>query len=304
MLEYFFFNDTATTEIYTLSLHDALPICKTKRQHIEFDALAPDTAEEILQALELLEVWTGKASHLAREQQGSEPDRETLAGLGRQLLRGAEEQMSDLEVLAEGIENSRRKVVIGKAWKGYHAYREMLLHYAATNVLNYLRDHPEVPGASLNELLGGPREWPWVNLGGQIVAAADVETLKTDIKSGKLNSWEEIHQEYDCLWAAYPLAKQRHAFAILLQMLEKDTLTSVDWTSLLDDALRIQKYVCEQVYVTRKKDYQNSFRQVTFESAAEMESVLGNVEDNAFVGQVRNETDALMKFVESVRPRW
>src|SRR5438445_13572734 len=27
---FFFFNDTATTEIYTLSLHDALPILKTK----------------------------------------------------------------------------------------------------------------------------------------------------------------------------------------------------------------------------------------------------------------------------------
>src|SRR6266496_1327320 len=26
LVEYFFFNDTATTEIYTLSLHDALPI--------------------------------------------------------------------------------------------------------------------------------------------------------------------------------------------------------------------------------------------------------------------------------------
>src|SRR3712207_7235633 len=26
---FFFFNDTATTEIYTLSLHDALPICVT-----------------------------------------------------------------------------------------------------------------------------------------------------------------------------------------------------------------------------------------------------------------------------------
>src|SRR2546430_13382084 len=25
---FFFFNDTATTEIYTLSLHDALPICQ------------------------------------------------------------------------------------------------------------------------------------------------------------------------------------------------------------------------------------------------------------------------------------
>src|SRR2546422_5552670 len=27
---FFFFNDTATTEIYTLSLHDALPICSRK----------------------------------------------------------------------------------------------------------------------------------------------------------------------------------------------------------------------------------------------------------------------------------
>src|SRR5256885_15260141 len=28
---FFFFNDTATTEIYTLSLHDALPICGSGR---------------------------------------------------------------------------------------------------------------------------------------------------------------------------------------------------------------------------------------------------------------------------------
>src|SRR5258708_28096870 len=29
----FFFNDTATTEIYTLSLHDALPICRRRTRH-------------------------------------------------------------------------------------------------------------------------------------------------------------------------------------------------------------------------------------------------------------------------------
>src|SRR2546430_2620066 len=29
-LFFFFFNDTATTEIYTLSLHDALPICSSR----------------------------------------------------------------------------------------------------------------------------------------------------------------------------------------------------------------------------------------------------------------------------------
>src|SRR2546423_15433356 len=31
---FFFFNDTATTEIYTLSLHDALPICARFRSAV------------------------------------------------------------------------------------------------------------------------------------------------------------------------------------------------------------------------------------------------------------------------------
>src|SRR3712207_7977266 len=36
MAIFFFFNDTATTEIYTLSLHDALPICR-RHDHGERD---------------------------------------------------------------------------------------------------------------------------------------------------------------------------------------------------------------------------------------------------------------------------
>src|SRR5947209_20444862 len=36
---FFFFNDTATTEIYTLSLHDALPIYHQRGQHGEADLL-------------------------------------------------------------------------------------------------------------------------------------------------------------------------------------------------------------------------------------------------------------------------
>src|SRR3712207_8049168 len=34
MIFVFFFNETATTEIYTLSLHDALPISLLRRQHL------------------------------------------------------------------------------------------------------------------------------------------------------------------------------------------------------------------------------------------------------------------------------
>src|ERR1019366_10711558 len=39
-LVFFFFNDTATTEIYTLSLHDALPICS--KSVLEVHAHLPD----------------------------------------------------------------------------------------------------------------------------------------------------------------------------------------------------------------------------------------------------------------------
>src|SRR5437588_8084956 len=34
---FFFFNDTATTEIYTLSLHDALPICEQGLRSSQLD---------------------------------------------------------------------------------------------------------------------------------------------------------------------------------------------------------------------------------------------------------------------------
>src|SRR3989441_8339475 len=40
----FFFNDTATTEIYTLSLHDALPICVAAAQARKADVALVDTA--------------------------------------------------------------------------------------------------------------------------------------------------------------------------------------------------------------------------------------------------------------------
>src|SRR6266487_6982081 len=43
---FFFFNDTATTEIYTLSLHDALPI----QQPVGQTALLPDGPQHVLGA--------------------------------------------------------------------------------------------------------------------------------------------------------------------------------------------------------------------------------------------------------------
>src|SRR2546426_11195773 len=53
LLFFFFFNDTATTEIYTLSLHDALPISTCRRRpglrprgHQRPSASRPERSEE------------------------------------------------------------------------------------------------------------------------------------------------------------------------------------------------------------------------------------------------------------------
>ena len=39
VLCFFFFNDTATTEIYTLSLHDALPISSTRDSSLKLSPI-------------------------------------------------------------------------------------------------------------------------------------------------------------------------------------------------------------------------------------------------------------------------
>src|SRR2546422_2528549 len=48
---FFFFNDTATTEIYTLSLHDALPICVGGEAGLEVHVIPGRSAKLIQPAL-------------------------------------------------------------------------------------------------------------------------------------------------------------------------------------------------------------------------------------------------------------
>src|SRR3712207_8301421 len=52
---FFFFNDTATTEIYTLSLHDALPICERLLQEGERERrLVARLVDEVRRAVDVV----------------------------------------------------------------------------------------------------------------------------------------------------------------------------------------------------------------------------------------------------------
>ena len=275
----------------------------SKVQHIEFEAFAPDTMEEVLNALRLLEIWTAKAALRQQGESVTGKKDQALAEMGRKLLTGDEKRVNSIEVLGETMENTKRRTLIIKPYKAYHAYQDMLHYYAVMNLLTFLRKHPEATLSSMCNELEGKRKHDWVNLGGQIMLQQDLDKLRSDIGSGKLKTWKDIHKRYDNLWARYPEDKQKHAFATLAELLGTGPITPKAWKEALKKAVKIQQYICDQVYISRKKDYDNPFRRSTFRNNDEMKATIGTIDDNSFIVQVREETEEMKKLVEEVSKR-
>src|SRR5205814_10347245 len=70
---FFFFNNPAPTEIYTLSLHDALPICNTCRQRLDGGVAAPEPVA-VVECFEVVyvDVQQAKLRHRRSEEHTSE----------------------------------------------------------------------------------------------------------------------------------------------------------------------------------------------------------------------------------------
>jgi NDP-sugar pyrophosphorylase family protein len=271
---------------------------RTRRaQHIEFESLAPDTVEEIFVARRLLEIWTAKASLRKKGTLLDKMKDDDLAVMGRQLL-SSKDSLNGFDVIGENMERSGRKVAIFKPYESYRAYGEMLHYYAIKTLAGYSGSF-----SNMCDVFNDGAQKDWVNLGGQLVPVRDIDALRADIAAGKLSTWKYIHARYDSLWHGYPLEKQRHAYMTLCRLLNTDRLTKEQWLSALDRAAVIQEYVCNQVYISRKKDFDNPFRKATYRNVEEMTATAGTIEDNSFVKQVRKETDDFKKTLEDVKKK-
>jgi hypothetical protein len=279
-------------------------------QKIENDYLAPDTVEEIFLALDLLEKWTGEALkriHPA-ETIGPEsvapqtvPESEESAGLVPHGTWAEISEADHLDILADGIENSKRPVRILKAGCAWKAYREMAHYYAVRTLFEFMEaqrlENLDTLKATLEPL--GPTNW--VNVGGQIMSVTDLDTLLDGIRTGRLQDWDAVHAEQDRLWEAYPLQKAAHALGALLR-LEGWTLGELiptRWIEALEQARATQFEIARRTRDSRARDHVNPFRSLTYDSQAEMEAVLGTLEDNAFVQQTAHEAEDFARRVES-----
>ncbi len=223
-----------------------------KAQHIEFDNLAPDTAEEIIIGRDLLRIWTEVAY---RNQGGTHTNMSAVN--------------PKLEILAHGMEKGKRKTVILKAGEGYKAYFDMLVYYAMKTLEPLYGDR--LPESALGN---GERITRWVNIGGQLIAENDMQQIISDIENGTLGNWDDIHSRFDALWEAYPAAKQRHAYQVLCYLVQKKSLDSTEWIRFRAEYGRICQYVVDQKALSRKKDDANEFRHMTYWNDAEMHAVL------------------------------
>jgi hypothetical protein len=65
----------------------------------------------------------------------------------------------------------------------------------------------------------------------------------------------------------------------------------------------VQEYVRDQVYISRKKDFDNPFRKATYRNMEEMTAAIGTIEDNGFVKQVRKETEDFRKAIDELKKK-
>lgn len=274
-----------------------------KVQNIEFDAYAPDSMEEAIEARKLLDKFVAKASYRKQGMSLEGVSDETLIEYGRKLMNGSPEKVAELEVFAENMEKSKRKVRILKPYEAYHAYGDMIIYYAVRNILAFFEANEKETFQTLSARYDGERKRVWFNLGGQLMSMDDFNQLRSDIKDGTINTWKEVHHRYTEIWKRYPMDKLRHAYLSLKHVIGVDTFTDEDWMYVLNKGIEIQNYVFDQVYQTRKKDYENIFRRATFATEEEMLAAWGPLDENSFIKQQREETRQFIEKVQNLKKR-
>jgi hypothetical protein len=272
-----------------------------KTQLLEFDFLAPDTIGEIITSLTLLEKYTGLAA--TRQPAASAPKRisdDDLIRIGADLLLNTPDRADELEILADGWENSDRKVKLVKVAQAYALFRRLIDWYAATRLLTFIRQHDiQSFDDLLKALPANPALQPWVNVGGQLIRKSELEKLIGQIHAGKIRSWDGVHQFYIRQGDQYAMDKLVHALAALKtvrgQTLKK--MGKTGFAELLRDSIATRDWMTKEIYASREKDYTNPFRKMVYDSPEEMNVVVGRLQDNGFIKQ---EKDAAKKYRKEI----
>lgn len=264
---------------------------KFKNQYIEYDVLAPDTVNEMFDALAEIEKAVGKAY-------SDENTASDLQDLGKRILL-SDEQLAGKDILLDNVEFSRRKVVLAKPKEAYLTYQRMIRYYAVTQIITFLEKSSLADLQTLISSIPTTRSL-FENIGGQLVPKTKLDTLLTDIRNNKISSWKDAHARYHAWSDVYIEDKFNHAIASLAEVTDRNLSFWDDqfMKELMEEALETRRWIFTEIEGSRSKDYQNPFKQMVYDSYEEMEEVVGHLKDNDFIKKERN---GLLDFEQSVK---
>ncbi len=252
-----------------------------KTQFIEIDWLAPDTVQEMEEAVFLLEKFTGIAWF---ETQHTNVEESRAVKKGRQLLMEQPEIAEQLTVLAPGMENGHRPVIVTKPVTAYRAYQAMLRYYGLRAVMEMIMEAGSLRKAR-NRNQKDPVLKRFVNVGGQLMPESSLEELKSKIEKGQIKGWDEVHTFYSRMSSLYPELKKQHGIAMFRKLtgLSVKNISQQQFADLVSEYLAIKQEIFDNIYSSRAKDYDNEFRNMMYSNSEERDIVLGSLRDNAFI---------------------
>ena len=273
-----------------------------RNQYLEYDYLAPDSINEVLDAIYLLKKAVGENQLKANTKKGTE---EQAVRLGEKLLE-QKVNLDKAEILVTGFENTDRKVQLLKVTEAYHIFKELIVYYGITQLMAFIEKEKI---GSFDQLIKSTNKAvrnEWINIGGQLAPKPAINRLIRDIHSGKINSWGEVHTFYKVSSEQYPQDKRQHAFACMLEIcnLKPAAFTKKIFLQLLQQFVTTKEWMAKGIYESRAKDYANPFRKMVYDSQKEMEKVIGSLKDNAFIRQQREEVTQYKKQVAAITKRF
>ena len=276
-----------------------------KIQKIDYNYLAPDTINELFTSLAIIEEAVGNA-YLIKENNETIYNSSECVAIGKQLLKNKNELVNDLEVIVEGVENSKRKTIIAKSLPAYQLFVELISYYATLQIIHVINQENITSLKTIIDALPAVLErHNWLNIGGQLLPSEDVEQLKTAIKNGDLAGWDAVHTWYKQQGNLYDTKKLHHALACLAAVKNIDVkeLTITQFDNLLNEAVTTKEWMVKGIYTAREKDYVNPFKQMVYDTNEEMNKVIGKLEDNSFINEQNEALEVFKNDVFEIRKR-
>ncbi len=265
-----------------------------KVQHIETDPLAPDAMQEVLVALDRLILLTRDYLKRISEENvlSARTEQEELQAAKDYLHQNTEADFTLFDLQAQ----KKYGATIFKPVKAYKEYRKILKYFAARSIIEYCKSngYEKFSREVLEKIEKISLFTEWTNAGGQIIPTIKINQLCEKIKSGQINSWNEIHSYYDSCQKNYELYKCRYALYILEKLYTRPILefSSEIFQDIIDDVTIVSTDMYRDSIYSRQKDYTDPFRAMTYENQEEMTAVLGTIDDNDFLHILRAQTES------------